>query len=159
MKEQSVNDTRQKRCLTLGIKEFEIHKVKTKDVYQWLISLKFKTPSSHDNVSKRMNSKTPIDWQKVYNRIYQTSIDTYSRYFQYKILNNILYLNRDLHRFKIIDVASCSFCFCYPETIDHFFVDCVQSKQLYFQIKNWLEKVDIALPKSNRVDIILARCR
>ena len=31
----------------------------------------------------------------------------------------------------------------------------MQSKQLYFQIKNWIEKVDIALPKSNSVDIIL----
>ena len=75
--------------------------------------------------------------------------------FQYKLLNNILYLNRDLHRFKIINDPSCSFCHHYPETVSHFFVECLASKNLYLEIKTFYEKSEINLPEFNSVNILL----
>jgi hypothetical protein len=73
---------------------------------------------------------------------YNTTIDTYLRMFQYKIFNNILYLNRDLHRFNILDYSSCSFCLLHPETVDHLFVECI-------------EEFEFFLPESNKSSIIL----
>jgi len=89
-------------------------------------------------------------------RIYTTTIDTYLRMFQYKILNNVLYLNFDLHRFKIIDSPTCSLCHSYPETIDHFFIECTEAKNYYIQIKNWLKEYSsVQLPESNKFNILL----
>ena len=136
-------------------KKLDLEKVKTNMIYQCLIDKKFRIPSSQQNIEKRINQENPLDWTKIYSRIYLTSIDTYSRYFQYKILNNILYLNRDLHRFKILGHSSCSFCSLYPETIDHIFVECIESKNFYFDIRNWLLKFDIFLPECNKLNIIL----
>ena len=70
-------------------------------------------------------------------------------------MNNILYLNRDLHRFKILEYSSCSFCSLYPETIDHVFVECIESKNFYFDIRNWLLDFEIVLPECNKTNIIL----
>ena len=42
--------------------------------------------------------------------------DTATRMFQYKILNNILYLNKLLFKFKKVSTSSCSFCKLVKET-------------------------------------------
>ena len=50
--------------------------------------------------------------------------NTYMRSFQYKILNNILYLNKKLHIFGIKSSPLCSFCNVYEETPFHIFYEC-----------------------------------
>ena len=40
----------------------------------------------------------------------RVTIDTNLRIFQYKILNNVLYLNEKLFKFKIVSSPLCSFC-------------------------------------------------
>ena len=74
--------------------------------------------------------------------------------FQYKILNNILYLNFDLYRFKIIEFSTCSLCHSYPETVDHLFIECTEANY-YIQIKNWLRSFGVFLPELNKLDILL----
>jgi len=127
---------------------------KSKDVYKDLINEKFKKPTAQSNIQKRI-STCEIDWEKVYSRIYSTTIDTYTRFFQYKILNNCLYLNYDLFRFKLVDSPRCSYCHTFFETIDHLFVDCIESKNFYFGIRYWLSKFTIVLPQCNIENIIL----
>lgn len=39
--------------------------------------------------------------------------------------------------------------------MDHLFVDCIESKNFYFEIRNWLEEFDIDLPVCNKANIIL----
>ena len=51
--------------------------------------------------------------------------------FQYKILNNILYLNKQLFIFNKKDTKLCSYCKLQDETINHIFVECK------FAIKLW----------------------
>ena len=52
------------------------------------------------------------------------TVDTYSRMFQFKILNNILYLNDRLFLMSIVNCPLCSLCKTETETFDHFFVEC-----------------------------------
>ena len=75
--------------------------------------------------------------------------------FQYKILNNILYLNYDLHRFKLVESSSCSLCHLYPETIDHLFIECIKAQKYYFEIQKWIEQFGIDLPALNKFNILL----
>ena len=54
----------------------------------------------------------------------RVTIDTKSRIFQYEILNNVLYLNEKLFRFKIVYSPFCSFCNSENETPIHLFYSC-----------------------------------
>ena len=51
--------------------------------------------------------------------------------FQYKILNNVLFLNKKLHTFGIKPSPLCSFCNSYDETPLHIFYECDAVKCLW----------------------------
>ena len=57
--------------------------------------------------------------------------NSYMRSFQYKILNNILYLNKKLYIFGIKSLPLCSFCNLYDETPFHIFYQCDRVKYLW----------------------------
>ena len=60
--------------------------------------------------------------------------NTYMRSFQYKIWNNILYLNKKLHIFGIKSSPLCSFCNVYEETPFHIFYECDHVKFLWSEL-------------------------
>ena len=134
-------------------KEVKLDQLTSKVIYQELVKERITKPTAQSNLIRRFGIDQP-DWEKIYNRIYATTIDNYLRMFQFKILNNILYLNYDLNRFKIIDCSSCSFCHSYPETIEHLFVQCIETKNLYFEIRDWIKSFGILLPSCNNENII-----
>ena len=45
--------------------------------------------------------------------------DPYACYFQYKVLNNVYYLNENLFSFDTSETSQCSFCNQNKETIEH----------------------------------------
>ena len=57
--------------------------------------------------------------------------NTYMRSFQYKILNNVLFLNKKLHTFGIKPSPLCSFCNLYDEIPYHIFYECDRVKCLW----------------------------
>ena len=61
----------------------------------------------------------------------QVTYNTYMRSFQYKILNNVLYLNKKLHTFGIKPSPLCSFCNLYDETPYQIFNECDHVKCLW----------------------------
>ena len=60
-----------------------------------------------------------------------------TRIFQYKILNNILYLNRQLYHMKIVNSPMYSLCSQNVETVTHLFFSCIESHKLWTEIRNW----------------------
>ena len=69
------------------------------------------------------------------------SIDTNLRMFQYKILNNILYPNKQLFLFKKRDYYLCFCCSMEEETINHIFINCQKTKSLWFDLKLYLNNI------------------
>ena len=57
-----------------------------------------------------------IDWKHVHLLPRRVTVNTNLRVFQYNILNNVLYLNEKLIRFKKISYPLCSFCQSENET-------------------------------------------
>ena len=51
-----------------------------------------------------------IDWRKVFLIPRISTIESYTRSFQYKIINNALFLNKRLFKFGVIKSPACSFC-------------------------------------------------
>ena len=75
-----------------------------------------------------------IDWTAIYMLPRLVTHNTYMRSFQYKILNNILYLNKKLHIFGIKSSPLCSFCNLYDETPCHIFYECDRVKFLWLEL-------------------------
>ena len=82
-----------------------------------------------------MFENTTLDWNKIYLSPRLATIDTTLRSFQYKILNNVLFLNKKLYTFGITNTALCSFCNTLEETPIHIFFDCVHVKCLWERLR------------------------
>ena len=82
-----------------------------------------------------------IEWSLVYTLPRKVTIDTSTRIFQYKILNNILYLNNRLYKMAIAKSPLCSLCENDTETILHFFCHCNITQNLCAQMQNWLGNI------------------
>ena len=61
--------------------------------------------TSHKDVEK-IFPNIPIKWDKIYLLPCKVTKDTYLRYFQYKILNNITYITTS----KLTNIPPCFFC-------------------------------------------------
>ena len=62
------------------------------------------------------------------------TVDTFTRMFQYKIINNVLYINKMLFIFKNVDTPLCPFCKSKDETPLHLFYDCIVTQCLWKQL-------------------------
>ena len=82
-----------------------------------------------------------IKWCLVYTLLRIVTIDTSTRIFQYKILNNILYLNNRLYKMTIAASPLCSLCGNDTETILHLFVHCSITQNLWTQMQNWFSSI------------------
>ena len=71
------------------------------------------------------------DWAAIFMLPRLVTHNTHMRSFQYKILYNILYLNKKLHIFGIKSFPLCSFCNIYYETPFHIFYECDRVKYLW----------------------------
>ena len=87
--------------------------------------------------------KTSIGRKLILPRV--VTINSFQHNFQYKILHNILYLNKVLFTFGIIKTPQCSFCHSYDETINHTFLECICVKKLWIHLRLFLRN-DISLP-------------
>ena len=88
-----------------------------------------------------------IEWKCIYIMSRCVTIDTNLRIFQYKMLNNILYLTEKLFKFKIVSSPVCSFCNSEDETPIHLFFSCNQTKSLWSKFEELLNS-EILLPQN-----------
>ena len=107
-----------------------LEKLISKELYSLSIFLKTEIPASQKYFI-RLFPNLQYGWKDIYLLPRKVTIDTKLRIFQYKLLNNILYLNKHLFMFRKNDTKHCSFCNLQNETINHLFVECNYSKNLW----------------------------
>ena len=71
--------------------------------------------------------------------------NTYMRSFQYKLLNNVLFLNKTLHIFGIKSSPLCSFCNLCDKTPLHIFHECDRIKCLWSNLVQYFQN-SLVLP-------------
>ena len=75
-------------------------------------------------------NENDIDWAVIYMLPRLITYNNYMRAFQYKILDNTLFLNKKLHIFEIKSSPLFSFCNSYDGTPFHIFYECDRVKYL-----------------------------
>ena len=86
-----------------------IEKLIPKELYYLCIVPKTELPMSQKYFCN-IFSNLQVEWRKIYLFPHKVSNDTNLRMFQYKILNSILYLNKQLFIFNKKDTKVCSYC-------------------------------------------------
>ena len=107
-----------------------LDKSKSTEIYSILISRGLNKPSSNiyfENLFRDYNN----DGTAIYTLPHLITNNTFMRSFQYKILNNVLFLNKILHTFGIKPSPLCCFCNLYDETPYHMFYEYDHDKCLW----------------------------
>ena len=79
-----------------------------------------------------------LDWKKIYFLPRLITSESSLCVFQYKLLNNILNLNKMLCKFNKVTTSLCSFCNNAKETPLHLFSSCFLTQRLWRQLQNLL---------------------
>ena len=115
-----------------------IEKLIPKELYSLSIVLKNELPTSQKyfcNIFPNLQ----VEWKEIYLLPPKVSIDTKLHMFQFKILNNISYLNKQLYIFNEKDTKLCSYCRLQDETINHIFVECKFAIKLWSDLRHYCQ--------------------
>ena len=102
--------------------------------YSILIESTDSTPSSQTYYTNILQNSN-LDWKAIDMLPSIVTNDSRLQVCQYKLLNNVLYLNKMLFRFGKIYSPLCSCCKMIEETPLHFFYNCIKTKLLWDQLK------------------------
>ena len=118
-----------------------------------------KKPSTSKNTLEKILDISNEDLPTIYMIPQMVTIESSLRIFQYKILNNILFLNNRLFKFGQVQSPLCSLiCKHENETTKHLFSQCFITRRLWDSNKCWLMG-SITLPPLNPDTAILGHWR
>ena len=84
----------------------------SKDAYQNLLKQLVKPPTAQKSLEIMLGLED-VDWSRIYLLPRATTIESSLRSFQYKILNNTLYLNARLFKLNAVESLLCSLRICF----------------------------------------------
>ena len=127
------------RCpLSVNDKVIDISSLTSRQIYGDLVYSKYRAPNAPQYFISKFG-QNDIEWSQVYLIPHSTSIDMKTRIFQFKILNNILYLNARLYKMGSVSSSKCSLCSESNETTTHLFFECRVSASLWSAIQNHVQ--------------------
>ena len=91
-----------------------------------------------------------IIWSFYYQIPFYSTVDVNMRWFQFKMLNRILYMKDALLRFKLVTDNLCTFCNNSEETIMHIFCSCIYSNEIWSKLELWLSRNAIHIKLTNQ---------
>lgn len=116
----------------------------SKKIYASLILCKMPTVSAQVKWAETFPDMDPTlgeTWQPFYQVPYRAMRDTKYHAFQYKLLQRIIPCNKYLANIRIKQESTCSFC-DEVDSIQHFLLECNNTKRFWARICGWLEQND-----------------
>ena len=98
--------------------------VSVKAAYKILIRSLVKSPTSKKSLEKFL-WRQDLGWASIYMILRMVTVESKLRIFQYKVLNNILYLNDGLCKMGIVQSPLCSLCKQEKENVINLLSQCV----------------------------------
>ena len=109
--------------------------ITSKTAYQILLKSLVRPATAQSSLESSLHL-TNVDWKKVYMLPRLTTIESSLRSFQYKILNNVMFLNERLHKFNVVTSPLCSLCKEKNESVSHLFCYCRETRSCGISCKN-----------------------
>ena len=91
-----------------------------------------------------------IVWSSYYFLPFNSTVDVNMRWFQFKLLNRILYMKDALLRFKLVTDNLCTFCNNSVETIIHIFCYCIHTTEIWSKLEYWLSRNNVLIKFRNQ---------
>ena len=88
--------------LTIAGKTMDLADITSKLVYKEFCSVKQTTATAKAKILSQYPDLS-IDWKRLYSLAFETTLDTKLREFQYKLLNLIVFTNKKLYQFKMVE--------------------------------------------------------
>ena len=107
-----------------GSRILTLSKLSSTEIYSILIS-EFQNKPSSNFCFKNLFNDNDIDWPVIYMLSRLATYNTYMQSFQYKLLNNVLFLNKKLHIFGIKPSPLYSFCNLYDKHLYTYFMNVI----------------------------------
>ena len=98
-----------------------LNKLTSKKLYLILVDASAVKPTARDYFKNPFET-FQFNLKKIYFLICNTTLDTKTCMFQYKVLHNIIYANKMLFKFGKVTSPRCSFCKLHDEAIMHLFM-------------------------------------
>ena len=139
-------------------KDVDILKTTSKLLYKKFKSKKQTPPTAQ----KKLKNKYPelaVEWTKIYSLPFVVTIETKLREFQYKLLNNILFTNEKLFKFKMTESPLCNFCKKEVESLEHLLFDCENTEVFWQALFSWLRKRNICVETASLITILFGEFR
>ena len=133
--------------------EIDLSKVTSKLLYK-KFKTKKQTPPSAQSKMKNKYPQLVVEWKKIYSLPFTVTVETKLREFQYKILNDIVYTNDKLFRFKMIESPLCTFCQKEDESLEHLLFHCTIPKNLWLAFSSWVSKQNISMETLTLINIL-----
>ena len=130
--------------VTFNSRVLSIEKLNSKEIYLILIHNLKNKPTSQSYFENIFTSVT-LDWKLIYILPRRATICSFTRAFQYKIINNILYLSKKLFNFGKTNSPLCSFCSLKEETVLHIYSECLPLITLWENLQCFFSN-DLRLP-------------
>ena len=109
----------------------------SKEIYNFFYLPKRKRTSSRLYYQKNFNDSNLV-WKNIYLLVHIVTKGSKLRAFQFKLLNNVIYLNNMLFKFSKSGSLLCSFCNLKEKTPYHLFYECNHTYFLWNQLSHFL---------------------
>ena len=110
-----------------------MEKLSSNELYSFLISAIDHQPTSQEYFDN-LFPNIEVPWKEIYLTARNATANSHLRCFNYKIINNVLFLNKQLFQFGKTQSPLCSFCHTEAETTLHVFHECSVAKILWNQL-------------------------
>ena len=149
--ERNVLNTLELKC---GNKDFDPLTSKSKNFYASFILEKAKHSRGFVKLMSDFNLSQEVT-RKAFVLAKSVALETFVQCFQFKILNDILFLNTRLAKIGRIQSDLCSFRQTSPETLEHFFYRCSFSTEFWTKFEKFWLTVAREQIKLDYINIIL----
>ena len=124
---------------TFGGRMLSLNMLDSKTLDSFKMKNIFKAPTLQNYLDNLLNKR--CEWSDIYLIARKVTLDTYTRVFHYKILNNILFLNQQLYKIGKSITDKCTYCLSSVENIQYLF--CQFKIQTFFRSKILIPNLSI----------------
>ncbi|XP_046573121.1 uncharacterized protein LOC124281137 [Haliotis rubra] len=123
-------------CLKLGKEQG------SKYFYQSLFNTSLSKSSGQGKWEKEFDKEyTESEQEGIYLMSKRCTQSVNLKWFQFKLVHNILFTNTNLHKTGYVDSPMCTLCEAEPETVIHLLSECEHSKRIWSHLSAWLNTV------------------